>query len=262
MTTPSGTLGHGPAIGQVRIWHPRVGSTMDIAADLARSGAPHGTVVQAGMQTAGRGRMGRSWTAAEGSALLTSWILRLDGAQGDVGALSPLMALAVIRAMRSLAPGAPIAFKWPNDVYIDDRKVAGILLTLMRGAEGSVIIAGIGVNLDAGAVPAGTVSTSLAEWQRGVTADLLLEALAREIGVVWKCFGQAGCIPDPGLDELQSMLLWVNASVSIQMPGGTVRGVLRGLTPDGSLAFQPDGSMDTQELRVGEIVRGPRAITG
>jgi BirA family transcriptional regulator, biotin operon repressor / biotin---[acetyl-CoA-carboxylase] ligase len=116
-------------------------STNDRARELAESGSPDGTVVTASEQSAGRGRHGRSWTAPPGKALLYSAILRpLD----ERHALLPLgVPLAVCEAMETVAP-VRCRVKWPNDVWIEESKVAGVLIEA-RPPEWAVI--GIGINL-------------------------------------------------------------------------------------------------------------------
>lgn len=110
-------------------------STSDRARDLAAAGAPHGTLVTAGEQSAGRGRQGRRWSAPAGSALLLSVVVR------DPPELLPLA--AGVAVAEACGPGARI--KWPNDVVLGDRKVAGIL-TEGRPQEGWAVV-GIGVNV-------------------------------------------------------------------------------------------------------------------
>jgi BirA family transcriptional regulator, biotin operon repressor / biotin---[acetyl-CoA-carboxylase] ligase len=118
-------------------------STNTRARELAEAGAPGGTVVTAREQTAGRGRQGRVWTAPEGKALLYSAILRpLDQRH----LLLPLsVPLAVCAAAEALRPGAKCQVKWPNDVWLDGRKLAGILIEA-KPQDGWAVI-GIGLNL-------------------------------------------------------------------------------------------------------------------
>jgi BirA family transcriptional regulator, biotin operon repressor / biotin---[acetyl-CoA-carboxylase] ligase len=120
------------------------GSTNDVARALAEAGAPSGTIVTAGRQTAGRGRRGRVWSAPEGKALLLSAIVRdLSPEQ----ALLPLAApLAVCEAIEYVG-GRESRIKWPNDVWIAERKVAGVLIEA-RLPDWAVI--GIGVNVAIG----------------------------------------------------------------------------------------------------------------
>lgn len=121
----------------------RTDSTNTRARELAAAGAPHGTVVTADEQAEGRGRQGRSWTAPPGGALLYSAIVRpLDGRH----ALLPLaIPLAVCEAAEELRPGVVCEVKWPNDVQIDGRKLAGVLIEA-RPQDGWGVI-GVGMNL-------------------------------------------------------------------------------------------------------------------
>ncbi len=121
----------------------RTDSTNTRARELAAAGAPHGTVVTAAEQTEGRGRQGRTWTAPPGKALLYSAIVRpLDQRH----ALLPLaVPLAVCEAAEELAPGTACRVKWPNDVWVDERKLAGVLIEA-RPQDGWGVI-GVGLNL-------------------------------------------------------------------------------------------------------------------
>jgi len=118
-------------------------STNERARELVEAGAPGGTVVTAREQTEGRGRRGRVWTAPEGKALLYSAILRpLD----ERHLLLPLsVPLAVCAAAEQLRPGAECQVKWPNDVWLDSRKLAGILIEAKPQESWAVI--GVGLNL-------------------------------------------------------------------------------------------------------------------
>ena len=122
-------------IGRPRVHHRRTGSTNERARELAGGGAPHGTLVTADQQTSGRGRQGREWVAAPGRAVLGSIVLR------EFNEVLPLAAgVAVCEAvpLRALV-------KWPNDVWIGGRKVAGILVE-GRPLEGWAVL-GIGINV-------------------------------------------------------------------------------------------------------------------
>ncbi|HEX4752646.1 MAG TPA: biotin--[acetyl-CoA-carboxylase] ligase [Solirubrobacterales bacterium] len=121
----------------------RVGSTNTVARELATAGAPHGTVVTAAEQTAGRGRQGRTWTAPPGSALLYSAILRPLEPRHSVLPLA--VPLAVCETAERLRPGIDCKVKWPNDIHLEGRKLAGILIET-RPQDGWAVL-GIGLNL-------------------------------------------------------------------------------------------------------------------
>jgi len=122
-------------IGRPRVHHRLTDSTNARARELAAAGAPHGTLVTAGEQTAGRGRQGREWVAAPDTSLLLSLILH-----------NPTQALPLAAAV-ALCEALPVeaAIKWPNDIWIAGRKVAGILVE-GRPQEGWAVL-GIGVNV-------------------------------------------------------------------------------------------------------------------
>jgi BirA family biotin operon repressor/biotin-[acetyl-CoA-carboxylase] ligase len=121
-----------------RVHFRRTDSTNERARELAVAGAPHGTLVTADAQSAGRGRQGRTWTAPAGRALLCSLVVR------DPPRLLPLAAGVAVAEVAGVA-GAAVQIKWPNDVLVDGRKVAGILVE-GRPQEGWAVV-GIGLNV-------------------------------------------------------------------------------------------------------------------
>ena len=125
-------------LGTPRLHLRSTTSTNDRARELAAAGAPHGTLITAAEQTAGRGRQGRRWSAPPGRALLMSLVLR------EPPALLPLA--AAVAVARVCGPGAKV--KWPNDVQLDGRKVAGILAESRQPAGWTVL--GIGINVAVG----------------------------------------------------------------------------------------------------------------
>lgn len=127
-----------------------VGSTNDVAQDWAAEGAPHGAVVVTEMQEAGRGRFGRHWQAPSGTALLFSVVLRPPKATPPATRYTMAAAVAVRNTLLELPnlDSTCVKLKWPNDVHIYDRKVAGILIEpLWSGAVLEAIIVGIGINV-------------------------------------------------------------------------------------------------------------------
>jgi BirA family biotin operon repressor/biotin-[acetyl-CoA-carboxylase] ligase len=123
------------SVGTPRLHHRRTTSTNAVARELAAAGAPHGAVVTAAEQTAGRGRQGRTWSAPAGRAILCSIVVR------DPPRLLPLV--TGVALAETVGDGAQI--KWPNDIWLGRRKVAGILVE-GRPREGWAV-AGIGLNV-------------------------------------------------------------------------------------------------------------------
>jgi len=165
-----------------------VGSTNDVALNLAQGGAPHGTLVVADAQTRGRGRGERRWVTPAGTSLAFSVLLRprLGAAEGAWG-IGVAAALAVVEAME--VEGAEAAVKWPNDVLLGSRKAAGLLVdALWEGERLEAAVVGIGVNvLEGSAPPDDQVDFPATSMQavlgravdRGTLLLAILEALAR-----------------------------------------------------------------------------------
>jgi BirA family transcriptional regulator, biotin operon repressor / biotin---[acetyl-CoA-carboxylase] ligase len=171
VTPGPGAHGTGPlglTLGRPRLHLRETDSTNERARALAAAGAPHGTLVTAGRQSAGRGRQGRSWVDQPGRALLLSVLVR---------ELDPLLSLRAGLAVADVA-GSDARVKWPNDVLLGGRKVAGILVE-GRPQEGWAVV-GIGLNVavDTPALPAelretaGTLGRAPGELE-ATLADLL-----------------------------------------------------------------------------------------
>ena len=131
---------------QVRIV-ATTGSTNDDARELARAGAPQGTAVAARAQSGGRGRRGHAWASPEGGLYLSVVLRPGVGPQHFVG-LPAVCALGALRAVREATRlGARVGIKWPNDLVIDNRKLAGLLVEAGAGEGGPFAVLGIGINL-------------------------------------------------------------------------------------------------------------------
>ena len=218
-----------------------VGSTNDHAAELARRGAPHGTLVVADEQTSGRGRRGRQWFTPAGGALAVSLILR-PAVLRDVppAAWNTVGALAVVEALRGL--GAEAALKWPNDVLLGGRKVSGILAeAVWKGDVIDYLILGIGVNVRPESVPpeaeALFPATSLEQvLGRPVDREDLLARIVGEFSV-WA--------PKTASDDwrraAEGRLAYRGEWVTVQDDGGEVRGKVVGLEWDGRLILETEG---------------------
>lgn len=158
-----------PRLGTPRVHHRSTDSTSDRARALASAGAPHGTLVTAGEQHAGRGRQGRTWSAPPGRALLMSLVLR------KWPPLLPIAGAVAVADVAALGGGA-ISIKWPNDVLLDGRKLAGVLGEA-RHQEGWAVL-GIGLNV---AVRAADLPAGLRERAAslGLRPDAVESTLAR-----------------------------------------------------------------------------------
>ena len=142
---------------------PSVGSTNTVLRSLAEQGAPEGTVVIAGEQTVGRGRMGRSFYSPAGSGIYLSLLLRpVNADPRQTVTLTAAAAVALCQAMEAVSSAAP-EIKWVNDIFLDDKKISGILTEAAFGLESGVpeyVVVGVGINACA---PEGGFPPELAE---------------------------------------------------------------------------------------------------
>ncbi len=138
----------GSVFGRSYRYYDEIESTNVEAKALANSGAPEGTVVIAEAQTAGRGRLGRRWTSPAGKGLLFSALLRPALPMSEAHLLTLVAACAAAEAVQSIADVA-VSIKWPNDLFVGERKVGGILLEV-AGEQDEVdwVVVGIGVNVN------------------------------------------------------------------------------------------------------------------
>ncbi|HEY5376898.1 MAG TPA: biotin--[acetyl-CoA-carboxylase] ligase [Polyangiaceae bacterium] len=136
-----------PKLGRPLMYKPVTGSTNDDALLAARTGAPHGSVFVADEQTAGRGRRGHSWLAAPGAGLLFSVLLRPKLELPQTSALTLAIGLALRDAVsQRIAESADI--KWPNDLLVNGKKLAGILVeSQLQGDRLQAVVVGIGLNV-------------------------------------------------------------------------------------------------------------------
>jgi BirA family biotin operon repressor/biotin-[acetyl-CoA-carboxylase] ligase len=176
----------GPVRVDVR-WYPTVTSTMDVAEEAAQAGAAEGLVIAAEEQTHGRGRRGREWSSPPGAGLYLTFVLRpmLDHAASSTLSLLTLTVGVAVRQAIANATGFRPELKWPNDVMVGRRKLAGILSEGFGiGTPEQIVLVGVGINVRAAAHPGeiATRATSLeAELGRAVERATLLEQVLIEV---------------------------------------------------------------------------------
>lgn len=161
-------------------YFPAVGSTMIEASRLVHAGACHGTVVFADEQTAGIGRLGRHWVSELGVGIYCSILLRFTLPSSQLPVVNLLLGLAVAGAI-ARATTLACDLRWPNDVLIDERKVAGILPHLVEGC----LVAGIGINVNntklAGNLRTPATSLKIARSGESVSREHLLAQLLNSV---------------------------------------------------------------------------------
>jgi BirA family transcriptional regulator, biotin operon repressor / biotin---[acetyl-CoA-carboxylase] ligase len=221
-------------IGTPHVHHRLTDSTDERAKALAAEGAPHGTLVTADEQTAGRGRQGRVWMAAPGSSVLMSLVLR------DLDERHELLPLAAAVAVCEAIP-VEAAIKWPNDVWIERRKVAGILVE-GRPQEGWAVL-GLGVNVTTHEFPPELADTATSLRIAGVetSRDELLGELVRSLT------GWLGAAPTDVLAAWRARDALKGERV--RWPGG--EGTADGIDDSGALLVQTDSGPVT--LDAGEV---------
>ncbi len=170
-----------------RIIHlSEVPSTMDVAAERARTGCPAGTVVKADHQVSGRGRHGRVWLEQPGTSLLATVVLRPSFQLATNSGLSRLIADVVAAAIAEVSGLSPVV-KEPNDVMISDRKVCGILCqTSIRGDRLEYLLVGIGLNVNVPVedLPFETATSLLAETGKSFNIDSVLTTILRHLPAI------------------------------------------------------------------------------
>ncbi len=231
-----------PALGVAIRHFEQIGSTNDEAIEAARRGAEHGTLFIADNQTAGRGRRGRSWASAPGENLLFSLLLRPNLDVRTASRLTLAVGLAVRDAAQAYSRDAA-RIKWPNDVWVGRKKLAGILVeSQLSGNRLDSVVIGVGVNVLSRDLPSelADLATSLAlceapdgapELSReGVLARLLIQ-LERRISE----FEQLGLAAM--LDELRVHDALLGARVKVD----DRHGVARGIDQNGALVLEEAG---------------------
>lgn len=246
-------------LGRERAELDECGSTNDEALARARAGAPHGAIVIARRQTAGRGREGRAWASPDGGLYL-SIVLRPELPLADVPPLTLAIGVGACDAARAF--GAPAELKWPNDLYVRGRKLAGVLVDAQsQGGALESAIAGIGVNLAMTPDPVAATGISLVE-ASGRTVDRdafvteLLAQLERWIDR-YVAGGIAAIAPAWRARMARGLRLRAAGGVA-----GSIEGELAGLDLDGALLVRDDAGT-VHRVRSGdvEVVRAPALST-
>jgi BirA family biotin operon repressor/biotin-[acetyl-CoA-carboxylase] ligase len=227
-----------------------VDSTQRYAARLAAAGAADGTVVRAETQTAGRGRRGRVWQDVPGESVLMSIVARPSLALAQLPLLSLAVGVSVAEALIAAA-GVDARLKWPNDVLLDRRKVAGILLE----RHGEAVVIGIGINVAQRAVPPALegIATSVllggGRPDREAIVATVLEGLAR-----WR-----ERLEREGFEPVRARWMALTAMRGQQVTVDGIHGRTVGLDADGALLLDADGVIT--RVIAGEVLAVPAVDT-
>ncbi len=245
-------------LGKQRIDLEACGSTNDEAARFARAGASHGTVVIAGTQTGGRGREGRLWHSPTGG-LYFSAIVRPPISVDLVPPMTLAIGIAVCDAIASC--GVAGALKWPNDVLVGDRKIAGVLVeTQSQGKRLESVVIGIGINITAVPAEIATIATSLEEHapriEREVVIGHLCTHLERWVDR-YTAIGLASIV-----DAWHARMAPGIVARATVDHNGEVLGEVAGLDIDGALLLRDDtGALHRVRSGDVEVIRTPAVGT-
>ena len=232
-------------------------TSMDIC-KLAKQGSVDGTVVCADMQTAGRGRRGRSWQSQKGDNLLFSILLKPDILPDRASQITLLMALAVTKVLRN-EYGFDAKIKWPNDVVINRKKVCGILTEMfLDGSKIDYIVVGCGFNLNQKMIPEElkeSATSLVLEKEDTYSIQTVLDKSLAEFEKYYERFLEISSL-EFVLAEYNDWLVSLNSEVRVLDPKGEFCGISKGINESGELLVElPDGK--TEVVYAGEVsVRG------
>jgi BirA family biotin operon repressor/biotin-[acetyl-CoA-carboxylase] ligase len=214
-----------------------VDSTNRWLLDAAREGEAAGTVVVADHQDAGRGRRGRSWESAPGESLLVSVLLRPALAVARLHVVTMAAALALAEAVRDQA-GVVATLKWPNDLLVDERKLAGLLAEAdLEGGEVQALVVGAGCNLAQRDFPpeiAGLATSCAIESGTVPDRDAVLESFLAGLGARLDRL-------DAVVAEYRERLGTLGRRVRVELDGDVIEGSADAIDDDGRLVVTPSG---------------------
>jgi BirA family biotin operon repressor/biotin-[acetyl-CoA-carboxylase] ligase len=232
------------------------GSTNADVVAAARTGAPEGLVLVAEEQTAGRGRLDRAWATPPRTALAVSVLLRPDPVPLARWSWLPLLTgLAVVTALRRVAE-VPARLKWPNDVLVGERKLAGILAERVAGDHDAVVVGlGLNVSLRAEELPVPAATSLTVEGAATTDRDPLLRAVLRELGTRYTTWCAAG--GDVDADGTRTAYVSACATlgrhVRVHLPGdGLLEGEAVEMDSEGRLVI--DAADEIHAVGAGDIV--------
>jgi len=226
-------------------------STMDLAMQLGIQAAPHGTVVLAESQTKGRGRLGRSWFSPKYKGIYMSLILRPDISPSASSVLTLLSAVSICEAVKTVT-GLDAQIKWPNDVFIANKKIAGILTEMNSEVDKvNFVVIGIGLNVNNDKKSLIAQATSLKE-QAGqpVNRVALLQELLRGIENNYSLLEDKGA--QAIIDKWRNFSLTLGRRVKIYYQDKHIEGQAVDIDRDGALLIRKDSGL-TQKVFSGDV---------
>lgn len=224
----------------------------------AINGAPHGTLIVADKQCAGRGRRGRSWESPAGTNIYFSLILKPDFTPDKASMLTLVMAYSVNRAIMELT-GLACGIKWPNDIVVNGRKVCGILTEMSVDGTGiRHVIIGVGINVGLQEfLPelADKATCLVKEAGIRISRSRLISRIMGAFEEDYEAFAACGDLRLL-LDSYNKMLVNCDAKVRVLDPQGEYEGTARGITKTGELL------VETEEGSLVEVYAGEVSVRG
>ena len=226
-------------IGQQVIYHDKVQSTMDEAFRLGMEGIAEGAVVCAEAQAKGRGRLGRNWNSIKSKGIYMSVILRPKLPLSKMAQMTLMAAVALAEAIESASGVVPL-IKWPNDLLVNDNKLAGILTELRAEVDQvKFIVLGIGLNVNHSDSQLVEGATSLKqETKHQVSRTILMQAILRSLEKWYLCLSRDGFLPV--LDRWKERTATLKKRVRLTDAAGVIEGVATDLDTDGGLLIRQD----------------------
>lgn len=257
-----------PRLGHPVLFFPRVGSTNDVAHELAAAGAAEGLVVVADEQTAGRGRLDRRWWAPPGSSLLMSLLLRPPIPPMQAGQLTMCLGLGAVEAVEQVTGLRP-SLKWPNDLLLDGRKLGGMLTELhLAGERLAYAVLGLGLNVNVSLGGDTRANSSGPEAGLCVPADVagsaisLFSALGRPVSRA-ELLAHVLVHSETWYDRLlrgesphaawAARLDTLGRAVTVATPAGALHGLASGVTAEGALLLRTSDGQ-THTVWAGDVV--------
>lgn len=244
-------------MGKYIKYYREVSSTQDIAASMANQGAPEGTIIVAEMQHEGRGRMGRRWVSPFKEGIYLSLILRPKLLPSQLIQIPLIAGLALLKAIIHTLPLRP-SIKWPNDILIGSKKVAGILTEMSSEIDGvNYIILGVGINVN-------TPVAVLSEQTMGIGTSLigeygkytqragLLQAFLGEFELIYRKYLSSGF--GPLRKEWQAFDIVLGRRVRVNNGNRPIEGKAMGIDDDGFLLVKTDDN------HISRIINGDVSI--
>ena len=234
----------------------RIDSTNAKAKELAENGAKHGTLVVADSQSAGRGRLGRTWESQEGTGIFMTLILKPEVAMDRASMITLVTALAVAHGIKEVT-GADVKIKWPNDIVLHGKKICGILTEMIVQPDNeNYLVVGIGINVHNKSFPKELVSIASSLHLEGyeVHRVSLIEKMMEHFEVFYEKFLQTEDL-SPMLDGYQELLVNKDKAVRVLDFKEPFDGTAKGITKRGELIV--DTGEGTKLVSSGEVsVRG------